>query len=219
MTQTWQSWLFVCGVVATDFVLATYGAHYVWHITAACAWFAALGYWIRVPDWPLSRINTAQSLRFGLRVSAIIAVLCIALVAIAIVVIRVWDLRFEFTPQNIRHPDEFWGWCVFAMLWAPISEELTYRGLIYPHMRRALGPAWAITLNGLVFWVLHWFYFGGVTMPNHLLGGLVFAWSYERTRSLLAPMLIHAMSNFYVGLSNMWWHYDRATIEALFGWR
>ena len=54
-----------------------------------------------------------------------------------------------------------------------------------------------------MFWVLHWIYFGEVTFPNHLLGGWVIAWSYDRTRSLVAPTLLHAVGNLALGLGDM----------------
>ena len=72
---------------------------------------------------------------------------------------------------------------------------MIYRGLIQEHLRRALGSRWSLVLSGVVFWVLHWIYFGHVTFPNHLVGGWVIAWSYDRTRSLLAPTLLHAVGN------------------------
>jgi len=80
---------------------------------------------------------------------------------------------------------------------APIFEELFFRGLFYPALRRRLGPSMAVFLNGLIFGALH---FQPLFMISLILVGVVLAYMYERTDSLFAPMLTHAFYNLVVML-------------------
>ncbi len=81
---------------------------------------------------------------------------------------------------------------VTAVLVAPLAEELLFRGLIYRLARRAWGVWPAAVVSSLVFGLIHgepWFLFGLIGL------GLVLAYLYETTGSLLAPVLAHALHN------------------------
>jgi len=81
---------------------------------------------------------------------------------------------------------------VITVLLAPIFEELLFRGLFYPALRRRFGPTKAILLNGMVFGSLH---FQPLFMLSLILVGMVLCYLYEKTDSLLTPMLTHAFYN------------------------
>jgi len=80
-----------------------------------------------------------------------------------------------------------------GVVWAPIFEELAFRGLLYPTLRLRL-PSWpAALLSAALFGVAHGYGpqgFAAVTWS-----GMIWALGYERTRSLLPGMLAHAASN------------------------
>ncbi len=81
---------------------------------------------------------------------------------------------------------------VTAVLAAPLAEELLFRGLLYRLARRAWGPWPAATVSSLVFGLIHgepWFLFGLIGL------GLILAYLYETTGSLLAPVIAHALHN------------------------
>lgn len=74
----------------------------------------------------------------------------------------------------------------------PIVEELFFRGMLYPVMRRH-APAWiAIVLNAALFAMLH---FIPIMLPMLFVSGVVFALVRERTDSLIPGMLIHSLQN------------------------
>jgi uncharacterized protein len=75
---------------------------------------------------------------------------------------------------------------------APIVEELFYRGMLYPLMRRATGPWIAVVLNASVFALAHGI---PVLFPMLFVMGVVFALVRERTNSLLPGIGIHALQN------------------------
>ncbi len=79
-----------------------------------------------------------------------------------------------------------------AVVLAPLFEELFFRGLLYPALRRRVGSAVAVLLNGVIFGALH---FQPLFMLSLMLVGAVLAYLYERTGSLVAPMIAHALYN------------------------
>lgn len=93
---------------------------------------------------------------------------------------------------------------VGGVLVAPVLEELIFRGLLYGSLRAwsgGHGRAWLIpaVASGLVFAFAHGYGAGGFT--SVLLSGILWAWAYERTRSLLPGILAHAVNNALVALA------------------
>jgi CAAX protease family protein len=78
---------------------------------------------------------------------------------------------------------------------APIFEELFFRGLFYPALRRRLGWKMAIFLDALIFGALH---FQPLFLISLVGVGAVLAYLYEKTDSLFAPMITHALYNLVV---------------------
>jgi uncharacterized protein len=73
----------------------------------------------------------------------------------------------------------------------PVFEEIWFRGVLYPPMRRELGRPAAIILSSLVFAFAH-----GTLLPiNQFVGGIVFVIAYEYRRTLVAPILLHLLGN------------------------
>ncbi len=84
-----------------------------------------------------------------------------------------------------------------VVLLAPFFEELFFRGILYPALRRRVGANVAIVTNGIIFGALH---FQPLFIFSLLLVGIVLAYLYERSDSLLAPMAAHALYNLMVTL-------------------
>ena len=78
---------------------------------------------------------------------------------------------------------------------APLVEEFVYRGLVFGRLRRALGFRESAVISSVLFWASHWIASGAVTSPHQLAAGLILAWACERSRSLLAPTILHALGN------------------------
>jgi len=84
----------------------------------------------------------------------------------------------------------------------PVAEEVVFRGLIYSFLRR--WGVLAALIGSTALFVLAHPLTSGIPMPQ-IVGGLVFALSYEASKSLLTPMVIHILGNlalFAVGLAN-----------------
>jgi hypothetical protein len=121
-------------------------------------------------------------------------------------------------PANIDHASEYWSWFVLAVIWAPLIEEVVYRGIVQARLRQVTGRWVAIGVSGLTFWVYHWVSFEGVSPPHHLGAGLLLAWSYERSRSLLAPTILHAIGNLVLGTSDLVYILWPQWVHAALGW-
>jgi membrane protease YdiL (CAAX protease family) len=85
------------------------------------------------------------------------------------------------------------GWWILplALIAAPLFEEFIFRGLIFGGLRRSFGLWPAALASAAVFAIVH----PSVSMAPVFVMGLFAALVYERSRSLLAPMLTHAVYN------------------------
>lgn len=82
-----------------------------------------------------------------------------------------------------------------AVIVAPFMEEILFRGLLFGSLRSALGSSRAALLAGIAFSILH----------NRSIGvhvelvamGVIFAFAYQRTGTLVPLMLAHALFNYW----------------------
>lgn len=94
---------------------------------------------------------------------------------------------------------------IATVLLAPVAEEVMHRGLIFGSLRSRSIPA-AYILSALLFALIHVSSYIGVYSVGHfalallqyLPAGLVFAWCYARSGSILTPILIHTLNNAVV---------------------
>lgn len=84
---------------------------------------------------------------------------------------------------------------VLLLIPVAIHEELLFRGLLIPYLRRAgLGWIGAISASSLLFAVLH-ISQGVLAIPQILAVGLILSLAFVGTRSLLAVILAHFLFN------------------------
>jgi membrane protease YdiL (CAAX protease family) len=81
---------------------------------------------------------------------------------------------------------------VMAVVVAPICEEVVFRGFLYPLAKRYAGVWAAVISSGLLFAVAHPSLMA--LLPLAVLG-MGLAVIYERTRSIWAPIAVHAVFN------------------------
>ena len=75
---------------------------------------------------------------------------------------------------------------------APIVEELLFRGVLFEELNRFVSVKTTIFLTALIFSLYH---FNILQSPNTFVMGLVLAWTYYKTRSIKASIIIHATNN------------------------
>jgi hypothetical protein len=94
------------------------------------------------------------------------------------------------------------GWWALplALIAAPLFEEFIFRGLIFGGLRRSFGLWPAALASAAVFAIMH----PAISMAPVFLLGVCAALVYERSRSLLAPMLTHAVYNACALAAQLW---------------
>jgi membrane protease YdiL (CAAX protease family) len=93
----------------------------------------------------------------------------------------------------------FWAFPL-ALLAAPVFEEFIFRGLIFGGLRRSFGLWPAALASAAVFAMVH----PAISMLPVFCLGLCAALVYDRSRSLLAPMLTHCVYNAAALAAQMW---------------
>jgi membrane protease YdiL (CAAX protease family) len=85
---------------------------------------------------------------------------------------------------------------------APVFEELIFRGLLYGTLRVRLGPWLAALVSAAIFAFAHGY--GAAGFVSVFVSGVLWAWAYERTGSLLPSMAAHVANNAAVGVTFLW---------------
>jgi membrane protease YdiL (CAAX protease family) len=88
----------------------------------------------------------------------------------------------------------------FAVVTAPLFEEVLFRGFLHGGLRRWMGPVPASAITAALFAAHH---LEVDVLPALFAMGLVLSWLRERTGGLLAPLAMHACYNA-VQVVGMW---------------
>ena len=89
--------------------------------------------------------------------------------------------------------------CLQGDLVTAIFEEFLFRGILYSWLRRHLSCAPSVLLSSSLFAFIHGYGWTDTTIL-HFLSGAVFAFSYERTRALVFPIIVHGTGNLSITL-------------------
>lgn len=93
---------------------------------------------------------------------------------------------------------------IMGIVMAPLSEELLYRGMLYPVARGTLGPLGGAVLAGILFGAAHWDLWRTIPLAA---GGIILCLIYEKTRSVYVTTVAHGVWNgvmtliLYLGLN------------------
>ena len=82
---------------------------------------------------------------------------------------------------------------VSAAIISPIYEEIFYRGFLYRWLRTKYGLLAGLLISSFIFMIVHIPTFN--SLPYTFLSGLIFAWTYEKTKSIYPAMIIHGGFN------------------------
>ena len=87
------------------------------------------------------------------------------------------------------------------VVFAPLFEELAFRGLLFAILRRRFSFLPAALISAGIFGIAHGY--GVVGLLSVCWSGVLWAWIYEKTGSLLPGILAHAINNLLVCLAIM----------------
>lgn len=126
----------------------------------------------------------------------------------------IWRLMPDFFNVNdssiiAMAGSDYWLIAIGTVLMAPLTEEILYRGLLFGGLYRR-SRLLAYLLSTLVFSFVHVTGYIGMYPAAQLLlcalqyvpAGLCLAWTYDRTGTVLAPVLLHTIINA-VGIAAM----------------
>lgn len=85
-----------------------------------------------------------------------------------------------------------WAGVLYVALLGPVLEELMFRGAITRELLRKFRPGMAIFISGLLFGLIH---FNPVQSVFGFLAGMLLAWLYWRTRSVVPGIVVHVLNN------------------------
>lgn len=81
---------------------------------------------------------------------------------------------------------------ITAILIAPVVEESLFRGILYPMIKQRGSPMLALSATSLLFATIHW---NLMTFVPLTFFAIVVTLLYEKTDTLLAPIVSHALFN------------------------
>ena len=120
------------------------------------------------------------------------------LASTVVIVIAAWVLEQLGIPPEAQAAERAievldpWLVVVAVVIIAPVAEEAFFRGVVFNAWRREAGRRWAFFGSAALFAAIHLSLLS--LLPIFVLG-LGLAWVYDRTKSLLAPMAMHATVN------------------------
>lgn len=99
---------------------------------------------------------------------------------------------------------------VVASIFAPLFEEIIFRGFLFSALRNRMAPWIAALLSSLLFASLHNYSYIGLV--DILAFGMIMCWIYQKTGTLWPGILFHAIMNFQITY-NIWYTFsDSSTL-------
>ena len=102
------------------------------------------------------------------------------------------------TIQETANPVHHIVFGVFAVVVAPLVEEMLFRGILYPAIKQNGWPRGAWIATSFFFALTH---ANAMTFVSLFVLSMVLIWLYERTGNLAAPILTHSLFN----AANLFW--------------
>lgn len=102
--------------------------------------------------------------------------------------------RFSDTPQIVVPA---WDTVLYVLMLCfviPVTEEITFRGVIFGQLRRAFGPWVSVFISALIFGAMHGI---SVHIGYAVACGIIIAACYHLTDSILGPILLHSIFNIF----------------------
>jgi len=136
--------------------------------------------------------------------------LTFSILALAIAVVVVLKSPSSFLSLPRQRPQL---WLLIMLLYPLVSvlpQEFLYRRYFFRRYQDAFGGPWAtIALSAALFGYVHLLFGSWISVAMTAIGGLLFALTYHRTRSLLVCFIEHSLYGcfvFTIGLGQYFYH-------------
>jgi len=152
--------------------------------------------------------GVGTGLRLGVVAFAAILPVCVAALIVSVGALRLVEGPVETHPllETVQETQEPWTLVlvgVQAIVLAPVVEEFLYRGVLLWALLRGTGPVAALVASSALFAVVHAPAEPQGVVPLFFLG-MALAYVAYRTRSLVAPIVAHALFNALMVGGTMW---------------
>lgn len=149
--------------------------------------------------------------RFGLTVRLVGAA---SVLVVLVALFSVWLMTHLNLPiplkPTITGRADWLAWLLYQFLYVAVAEEVFFRGYVQANVARVLRrmkrspagspPSIAIVVSAACFAIAHVIVQGRPIAVLTFLPGLLLAWAFAHTRSLLAPILLHGLANITYGV-------------------
>jgi len=124
------------------------------------------------------------------------------------------DIYRSFESQMSNLATDNISMIITVVIFAPILEEIVFRGILQKSLvKKGLKPSYAILISSFIFGAVHGY-------PWQLVGafllGIVLGTVYEKTKSLLMPILLHAFNNLISALMIIF--LGEEDLDSIFNW-
>lgn len=102
--------------------------------------------------------------------------------------------RFAEVPQVIIPLWDSVLYVVTLCFFVPVTEEMTFRGACFGHLRKGFGPWVSVVLCSLGFGLMHGL---SIHIGYAIVCGMIIAACYYLTDSLIAPVILHTVFNIF----------------------
>lgn len=82
---------------------------------------------------------------------------------------------------------------VSAAIISPVYEEIFYRGFLYRFFSSRFGIIAGLLISSTIFTIVHIPTYN--TLPVNFVSGLIFAWAFQKTGSVIPGIIIHGAFN------------------------
>ncbi|MCK8827487.1 CPBP family intramembrane metalloprotease [Natroniella acetigena] len=169
-------------------------------------------YGLSLRDFGLKNDNFAVSLKYGLFSGIIICLMIVVLnnffysLLSNLFGIEAPAQQVIYRLLNSQNILIFLVQSSIIIIIAPITEEIFFRGFVYPYCKSKLGKSKGLILNGVLFGLAHFSLW--VFLPTFV-GGVILAWLYDKTNSLYSSIIAHGVWNLLVVVViYIVWHLD-----------
>ncbi|MGI5921115.1 MAG: CPBP family intramembrane glutamic endopeptidase [Syntrophomonadaceae bacterium] len=152
----------------------------------------------RLHELGIRKASPSSYTRYG--VTGGISLLIIITVAGYVIQQFAPDLGPQVYEQMLRSVKEGSGFITVFMIgaiFAPLSEELYYRGMMYPVFKGYLGPWGGAIVAGTIFGLSHWDLWRTIPLS---IGGAILCYIYEKSGSIFVSALAHGIWNAVMSL-------------------
>jgi membrane protease YdiL (CAAX protease family) len=176
----------------------------LWLLAAIC-----LAWLVRAHDFESSRLWDAR--RLGDRIGLVVLPFLVAAPLLLLITVLVAPERlFGFVRQRPAI------WALVMVLYPLLSaypQGIVYRSFIFHRYRRLFPGRWArIAASAVAFSAVHVVFENWIAPSLSLLGGALFAWTYERTGSALLATLQHALFGCFLFTIGLGWYFYAGSV-------